>query len=408
MRSCRHAETRRTGPAILTLLFRMRWAVLVLLVLGSAAGGYGWFHDATPRPILLLLSAAALVLVGFVSFIHLRHVGLAAVTAAAPLLGIVAAGLWSRGLGIAEILAIYGAGSIAAGLAGGEIVRRILQEGVDGAARLALARLFVPCVLATLAGAALLAAWLFRATPMLAVHTAGVLVASVAYGALGTTFGASVLPFGEGFHTAANLVRESRERMLRITTAIAETRWALSVTGIALVLGVLGWFGAGPFLAHTSLIYKPAIWGAAALGVFLVTFAAGRDWREGVAATLALAAFNLVVLWLWGAATEHHLRVTTIQIVIASSAAFLPMLAIIRGGWRFRVSGDEPSVARLRALENLGAAPYFAVAAAVAAMLPWILLHRSIAALEVSFLFGGGAAVILQPAVATALDAKAS
>jgi len=390
--------------AILTFLFRLRWAIAVLLILGSAAGGYAGFRHAVPAPNVLLLAGASALLTAWVGFVHFRHVGLAIITALAPLLGMIAASLAGHGLGAADLLAIYGLGYIAAGLAGGETVRRVLSDGVEGAAKFSLARLLAPCAVTGIAGEAVLALWLFRAAPSLSLHAAAMLVASIAYGLVGTTFGASLLPFGESFHTAANRLRESRERLLRPLTAIVEGRWALSVAGIALVLAVLGWFGAAPFLTHGALVSKPAIWGASALVAFLLAFAVARDWREALAATLALATFTLLALWLWGATAGRFSQAALIEYAAVSAAAYLPMLVIMGGSRRFQASGDVHAVARLRILEEIGAVPYFAVAAAVLAVLLWMILHGSVGVLAVMFLLGGGAAIVVQPAIATALE----
>lgn len=388
--------------AILTFLFRVRWAIAVLLILGSAAGGYAGFRHAAPTREAVLLAGASVFLTALIGFVHLRHVGLTVVAALAPLLGMIAAAVAARGLGVTDLIAIYALGCIAASLAGGEIVRRVLSDGVDGAARVSLAHLILPCVLAGIAGVAVL--WLFRVAPPLWLHAAAMVAASLAYGVVGTTFGASLLSFGESFHTAANRVRESRERLLRMATGIVESRWALSIAGIALVLSALGWFGAEPFVAHGAWIARPAIWAASALGAFLFAYAVARDWREALAATLALATWTLLALWLWGAAAGRFSHAALVEYATASAAAFLPMLTVMGGGWRFRLSGDEHATARVRALEDAGASAYFAVAAAVAAMLPWMVLHGSVALLAVTFLLGGGAAIVVRPAIATALE----
>ncbi|MEJ0025505.1 MAG: hypothetical protein WDN01_05705 [Rhizomicrobium sp.] len=390
--------------AILTFAFRMRWAILALLVLGAAAGGYAGLRDVVPPVAALLAGTASFAIVACVGYVHVRHAGLAVIAALAPLLGMVAAALSARGLATADLLAIYGLGGVAAALTGGETVRRVLVEGAGDAAKLSLARLFVPAMLAALAAATVSAAWLFRGDPALTLRTACVLLASVVFAVLGTTFGASVLPFAEGFFTAANRVRERRERLLRLTTGVVQSRWALSIAGIAMVLAVLGWFGVEPFLVRGAWIAKPALWSASALGVFLLAFAAGRDWREALAATAALAVFVLLVLWLWCLTVGRLPPPALIAIATAAGAAYLPMLALAAGRHRFLAAGDEPTVARLRALEDLGASPYFGAAAAAASLLPWIALHGSFAVLAAAFLLAGGAAVIVQPAIAAALE----
>jgi hypothetical protein len=390
--------------AILTVLFRWRWTIAVLLVLGSIAGGYAGFRHAVPPLGMLPLAGLSVLLTACVSLVHLRHAGLAALSALAPALGMMAASAVAHPLSTPGLLAVYGVGCIAASLTGGETVRRLLLDGTESAAKTALARNLLPCVLGTILGAAVAVAWLFRVSPGLALGAGSVLLASTAYGILAVAFGASLLPFGESFFTAANRVRERREALLRVTTRIVEPRWALSVSGIVLVFAVLGWFGVEPVFAHGAQIARPAYWGAAALGAFLLAFAVGRDWREGLAATLVLSVFMLLVLWLRGVVVGPLSEAMLVEITVPASAAYLPMLVLI-GGWRrYHVSGDVSVVARARAQEDLGAAPYFAALSAAAATLPWATQHGSTGVLAVTFLLGGGAAAVAQPALATALE----
>jgi len=381
---------------VLNLSFRLRIVVVILLVLLVAAGGILTFR---PLPLeILLLGAVSLAIAAAVGFLQLRHVGLALLTALAPLAGLIAAGALGGELTTIGMLSILGLGYVVAALTGSEIVRRVLDRGepVEAATR-TLARLALPVLLVVLAGATLFASLLYRT-----LGPSAVLATVVVLAALLTVFAGSLLPFGESFVTAANRARERREPFLSVTTAVMEPRWAVSVTGIAIVFAVLGWFGAAPVVAHSIAQLQPAAISAAA--VFPIALAIGRDWRSAVAAVLTLAALVLLDLWLLALA-DLQLSLTAIAGIASTGlAALLPMLLALDGVRRFRKAGDAAPLARLRACEALGTAPYFATGGAAAAMLPWIAVHGSVAVLAAMFLVAGPAAGIVVPAIATALE----
>jgi len=165
-----------------------------------------------------------------------------------------------------------------------------------------------------------------------------------------------------------------------------------------------GWFGAAPHLAHSALLAQPALWGASALLIFLATFAAGRDWRDALAATLALAALTLLCLFLWGRATGRLTVSSFAEMAVVTAAALLLLLQLSARSRAYRQTGDSPAVARLRALEDLGLAPWFGVVGAGAATLPWIVLHGSIGMLSPMLLLAAAAALLAMPSLATALE----
>ncbi|HJW41755.1 MAG TPA: hypothetical protein VJ476_11075, partial [Rhizomicrobium sp.] len=190
--------------------------------------------------------------------------------------------------------------------------------------------------------------------------------------------------------------------LLAVTTAVIEPRWAMSVTGIAVVFAVLGWFGAAPLLAHGSL--QPQEAAISIVIVFLIALAVGRDWRGAIAVVLALSTLVLLDLWLLSMADLRLSLTAMVEIALTGLAALLPMLLQLDGVRRFRKGGDAPGLARLRAIEELGAGPYFATGGAAVAMLPWIVLHGSVVGLMAMFVLSGLAGTVFAPAIATALE----
>ncbi|HEY0302502.1 MAG TPA: hypothetical protein VGC36_14250, partial [Rhizomicrobium sp.] len=96
--------------AILTVVFRFRIAILVLLEVATAGAAWFAFHGLAVPVGALFLSAASLILGGGAAFIHLRHPGLAALGVFAPLPGMIAAGPFAVAAGVTStgLLAIYG------------------------------------------------------------------------------------------------------------------------------------------------------------------------------------------------------------------------------------------------------------------------------------------------------------
>jgi len=392
--------------AILAALFRARIYVLAILALGTAAAAWFAFRGHAVPVGALFLSALSVALGVCLAFAHLRHAGLALIAALSPLPGMIAASLPATGLSYSEILSLYGFATVAAACLAGDLVGLVLKERAPAdAARLALARALLPLALGVLTPAALLAGLLFKTAATTGASAAGELAAATVSILLFVPFGAAVVPYGETFFVRANRARERRERLLRLLAEVVEPRWGLSLAGSALVLAVLGWFGAWPLLARGVSPAQAAMAAAALLAALLSAHTIGRDWREAVAATLTLAELALMSLWLWGRAIGHLRDVAFVEIAVASGAALLAMLLLLARSRSYRRAGDAPAVARRRALEELGLAPYFGAAGAAAAIAPWLILHGSLAPLAILFLLAGLAAGLGMPAIATALGA---
>ena len=115
--------------AFVEQLFRIRIAVLALLVLASVAAFWLAFRSQEVPVGALFLTALSLVIAAAISFIHLRHAGLAIVQALAPLPGLAAAGPFAvdSGLTLSGFLAIYGFALVAGSCLSGDMVCRVLQ-----------------------------------------------------------------------------------------------------------------------------------------------------------------------------------------------------------------------------------------------------------------------------------------
>ncbi|MEI9888262.1 MAG: hypothetical protein WDN08_17545 [Rhizomicrobium sp.] len=393
--------------AILAFLFRFRVALFAVLAVATAGAAWLAFHDLAVPVGALFLSAASLAAGGIVAFAYLRHAALAALSVLAPLPGMIAAGPFALagGTAVSGLLAVYGFGVVIAACLAGGLLRRMLDSSEpDAAAGAVLARCAVPLALCLVAGVALLAGWLFRDARALGLGNAGVFAAAMLSAGVVVPFAAASLRFGEAFIVIANRARERRETLLRILTQVVEPRWGLAFSGAAVTLAALGWFGAAPLLAHSALLAQPALWAASALLVFLFAFAAGRDWRDALAATLALAALTLLGLYLCGRAAGRLSAASLVEIAVTAATALFLMMDLIVRGRRYRQSGEASAVARLRAIEDCGLAPWFGTLGAAAAVLPWVLVHGSIVTLAVLFPLACAAAVVGMPALATALE----
>ncbi len=385
----------------------MRLTVLGLLALAAAAALFAAFWGHAVPVGAVFLGAVSLLIGGSVAFVSLRHPGLAAVAVLSPLPGLLAAGPFALagGATYSNLLAAYVLGYLVAMCGAGDIVRRVLETtDAETAARDTLAEGAVPLAGVLLAVAALIVGWLFRGAPRFAAETVAEIVAVAVSALVYVPFVATLLPFSESFFAAANRARERREGAVRLGAMVAMPRWGMSLSGAALVLATLSGFAARPVLAHSALLAQPALWAASALLLFLAAFAVARDWRDALAATLALAVLALASLMLWGRVTRHLTGASFLDIATAQAAALFVMLSLLRRMRAYRNAGDLAAVARLRALEALGLSPWFGAVGGAAVILPWIVLHGSIAALAAMAILAGAAALIAMPALATALE----
>lgn len=335
------------------------------------------------------LIAAGVVLAAAIAFWHTRHLGLAAVTALAPVPGLLWAAPFSGGAPFGAVPALaYGFGFAAATL----VSERTVAGFLAGTRRASI----WPAAVAALIVTAILAVIWFRAT----ARADGALQAAVdSASAVLSVFillplARDVLHFDEAFVARANRARERRIRVWDMLANVAIPRWAFSFTGIALVFLALGWFGAAPAMESGVLLkFASVAVVAAAAGILAV------GWRLTIAIVLIGSAACLMALW---------------ANVVAGGGGSLGVLQVVGltlflafyGGRQMRAfagQGDPPVIAGRRTVEA-GAGPAFAAAGAFAALLPGAGLWPGGIGSAIAMVMAAGLVVVFVPAAAIALE----
>lgn len=167
---------------------------------------------------------------------------------------------------------------------------------------------------------------------------------------------AAWLPYTEDFVARANLAREAWQRRMAPLDFLGQARWALSLSGVALVLATLAGFGMQGLHLGDDWPYFPiagAFWIAA---LALVT----RDWRMTVSLMLALA---LVVAFYLAAHAGGDDPFGTRDIAwlsLCCATGGVPM-GVLAASWsRFLREGDDVATALARALLSEGPTVLFA------------------------------------------------
>jgi hypothetical protein len=209
-----------------------------------------------------LALACVVLMAALFCFLILRHAPLAALAALAPLPGVWFARSWN-----ADILSAYGFGLSVAALAAAGLSRARRDDRSIG-----------------------------QADMVMAVY-GGVLVMLLRDWRLGLAFGAAALSaslvpllgrfflFDEAFIARANRLHERSMPWREAWAAIVQPRWALALSGVALVLAVLGIFD-----AHPAINWRD---GAGLVLVAVATAAITRD-RSRVLAAIAAGLVQLL------------------------------------------------------------------------------------------------------------------
>jgi hypothetical protein len=215
--------------------------------------------------------------------------------------------------------------------------------------------------------------------------------------------GEILLHFDEAFVARVNRARERRRLLLEKIAMVAVPRWGISVAGIALIFVALAWFGAQPAFSFFHFGSAVALAGASAGLVFLIATAAAGGWREGVAATITAAIVCLMALWGFAAFGKAPLYA-------AVSIAELASLTLFLIHWQARrahthvLSGDDPAIARLRSIEEVGGPQAIAVLGGIAMLAPSIFVRPIYAPYAMALVFSGVGALCFAPALATAIE----
>ena len=371
---------------VLSAFFKARWGIVGLLSLVAA-----FVCVAFPHGLPLRAGASAVALSAIVSFIHLRHAGLAVLVAFAPLPGL----LIAHAFGFADPLtialcylpglacAMFMADEIAANIAHG-FERRAACEDV-------LAKLGMSMGAAIGVASIGLAILALSPGPAVFAATLGAGVSAI----LIVPLGASDLPFGEDFVTRANRVREWRERMLDPVSAITQPRWAMSASGIAVIFAVLGYFGAHPVFDATEY----AVFAALLLSASIAGFGLTWEWRRALALPLVLAL--LILIGMWGLEQIHARNALTPLVqTLGICAVPLVLVAVEASG---HLTEDAASASSF-ALMRKGPAAIFFFAASALVMLFQIGDAPLVGALVVMLLFGCASTLLWLPALACAFE----
>lgn len=212
----------------------------------------------------------------------------------------------------------------------------------------------------------------------------------------------SFLPGSEDFIARANRTAESWTRRLDQVARVAQSPWALSASGIWLVLAVLGVFGSLKLVVGKDQAIQPDAIGAAVILLVAAWFAA-RDWRRTLAVFLAAASAALYALWGYvrtGTALDGSLLLMTAGL---SAIVFAPIAAIAAGA---TLSGRADAASASEAgISSAGPAAATGIVGTLVVLAPW---YREFGSARVGFvlaiLFAAGGAFAFQPAMTTALE----
>ncbi|HEY0281222.1 MAG TPA: hypothetical protein VGC27_01210 [Rhizomicrobium sp.] len=344
----------------------------------------------------LILAGAALAAV--VSLLHTRHLALALLTAAAPLPGLIWAAPVSgdASYGAVPVLAYIFAYAIAVMLAHNILIRTLGGGTAEHP--------FKPAAAAAGLMTALSILWFWRTRAGAASFQAVMdVVLATASTLIIMPIGEWFLHFDEMFVATANRVRERRQRLFEKIAMTAVPRWGMSLAGIALIFVALAWFGAEPAFSFVPLVNAKVLL-AVSLGLALALFMpVCPGWREGIGATVAAGLAGLMALWAFAAIGKMTPAAPAGIVEIISLTLFLVFCGTRRAA-AYRRLGDDPAIARLRAVEDTGGPLLFAILGGIAALLPFIAVYPAHAAYAVALAFAAAGALGFAPALATACE----
>ncbi len=268
---------------------------VLVAVLGVVALLPGW--AGTMRPLGL-----ACVPCFFIAWLYLRHAGLAALAALAPVPAIVgqfavrstpeAAAVFAASYDIAFVVALFVADGIAL-----RVVRGASPETAARALLQAIAPALGSVIVAAVATLLALSLAVAHGSSGSVLQTAALADAvGCISAALGVSWGASLISFDEDFVVRANRARERRERFFYLVAQSPRMRFATSAACIVLALLFVGVFA--------ILSFRVTGAGALALEAFGVIsglvgcLVALHDWRRALATAASL--LPAIAIGTWG------------------------------------------------------------------------------------------------------------
>lgn len=356
---------------------------VVLLLTGAAAAAS--LYSALDVENVVLLGAAAILALAPV-FIFSRHRLAALYSVIAPLPGLIwAAPIASSNSGTLPFLA-YGFALMAA--------VSYLEVWMERSVRLIPRRPpFRPFWAAIVVMAGLACLWHQVLGGRLALQVATETSMALLSVTLLLPIMLSRLAVDEDFVVRTNRARERRMASLENFTLVATARWGLSLTGIGVVMAVLGWFEAQRL---QPMLLLPLV---SAMIVAGAGWIIGGGWREGIG--LVIASGVAVLLSAWGIRMAPGLSGSgPLQISILAIGLALQGLWAVR---LYRYGGEMPGAARARVLEE-ASGQIVSVLVSVAALLPFSIVQHSVVAAIFMLLAAGLVGILLTPAVVTALE----
>jgi len=335
----------------------------------------------------------------------LRHAGLAALVASAPLPGVSAflaavpapdAPLAARlCLGLGLVVSVLIGETVAASAASGDTGARIPGWVARGNTRL------VTAILAVFLVPALVRIGVFGAYFFLDVAEAGAL--SVASAAVVVHLGASYCDFGEEYIARANRARERFARLFAPILPVARPRFGFSVFGIACVMGAMAFFGTRPLHLGAAI----SVWAIplVAAPVAASSYAVLRDWRRCLAVLLSVALAAQAAIWLFARGGLAITSKTQAELLIAVSAIYALQLFDAQEASGAIATEEDAIAGSERAIET-GALPVCVAGfVGAAAMLPGGGSDLSTwACCGIAILAGVVCAVLFQPAIAITIE----
>jgi hypothetical protein len=182
------------------------------------------------------------------------------------------------------------------------------------------------------------------------------------------------LPYSENFIAAANSARETRERWIDRLSFVSQARWGVSLSGIAIVLGAIAFFGERSLRLQGGpswIVLRCALVG---LAVFVVFALALRNWRLAIAEIMTLFFAILFGLWAFSASPMPVLPEDCLVFAIAVAISAVPMLLLASTVDTFLRGGDDTATALSRAIQQSGPG---AVLASITAAVPWFIVTVS-------------------------------